>query len=80
MSESSVHRVLDSVMDNVVKYCSRDSTRETLESKLFAPAVQYLAEKFSWSVRLFQAVAILVLIQTIILLWLLAREIRRPPL
>ena len=72
--------VLDSVVHNVVDYCSREETKAQLESKVLAPALQYLAEKCSWGVRLFQIVAILVFVQTIILLWLLARELRRPPL
>lgn len=72
--------VLESVVHNVVDYCSKEETRAQLESRVLAPTLQYLGEKFSWGVRLFQAVAVLVFIQTIILLWLLARELRRPPL
>ena len=72
--------VLSSVVDNVVDYCSKQETRERLESKVVAPMMQYLADKFAWGVRLFQVVAILVFVQTLVLLWLLARELRRPPL
>ena len=72
----ALHAVLDSLMD----YCTKEETREQLESKVLAPVLQYVADKFSWGVRLFQAVAVLVLIQTVILLWLLFRELRRPPL
>lgn len=68
------------LLSSLVDYCSRDETKAQLESRVFTPVLQYLSDKFSWGVRLFQAVAILVFIQTIILLWLLMREMRRPSL
>jgi hypothetical protein len=71
--------VMDSVLQNVIEYCSKEDTRRRLESNLLSPMMRYMAHKFSWSVRLFQAIAVLVFIQTLILLWLLFREMRRPP-
>lgn len=65
-------------MDSVVDYCSRESTRERLENRVLAPLMQYLSDRFAWSVRVFQAIALLVLLQTLILVWLLVREVRRP--
>lgn len=73
-----LHSLLDSVMHNMVEYCSKEETRAQLETKVLSPVMQYLADKFSWGVRLFQAVAVLVFIQTLVLLWLLFREMRRP--
>lgn len=75
-----LHGLLESVVRKVVDYCSDEETRAQLETRVLAPMVRYLADKFSWGVRLFQAIAVLVFIQTILLLWLLARELRRPPL
>lgn len=72
--------MLDTLLDRAVEYCTRQETKEALESRVLTPLVRYLAHKFSWSVRLFQAVAVLVFIQTLILLWLLLREVRRAPL
>ena len=72
--------LLDNVMGKVVDYCSKEETRAQLESKVLSPVMQYLADKFAWGVRLFQAVAVLVFIQTLVLLWLLFREMRRPAL
>lgn len=71
--------LLDTAVQNVVEYCNTPEARTQFESKVLAPALHYLSSKFSWSVRLFQAVAVLVFIQTVILLWLLVREMRRPP-
>lgn len=77
MRSSTGSSVLDSVVGRVVEYCSRDETKAQFESKVLGPAMRYLADKFSWSVRVFQIVAVLVLIQTVILLWLLLRDFRR---
>lgn len=71
--------LLDDVVTKVVDYCGRDETRARLESQVLAPVMKYLADKFAWGVRLFQAVAILVFVQTIILLWMLVRDARAPP-
>lgn len=64
-------QVADSVIDRFVEYCARDKDR--LEARVLRPAMQYLAERFAWCIRVFQAVAVLVLIQTVVLLWLLLR-------
>lgn len=71
--------LLDDMVTKVVDYCGRDETRAKLESQVLAPVMKYLADKFAWGVRLFQAVAILVFVQTIILLWLMVRHVRAPP-
>ena len=75
-----LHGVLDNLVDNVVAYCSRDEIRARLETGVLQPLTRYLADKCVWGVRLFQVVAVLVLVQTLLLLWLLARELRRPPI
>ena len=72
------HGVLGSLVGKVVEYCSREDTKAAFETRVIGPATRYLADKFSWSVRVFQIVAVLVLIQTLILLWLLVRDLRRP--
>lgn len=69
--------LVDDALSKFIEYCSREDTKTRLESRVLAPALGYLSDKFSWSVRLFQAVAVLVFIQTLLLLWLLLRELRR---
>ena len=70
--------VLDTLIVKLSEYCSKAETKAQFESKVLAPAMRYLADKFSWSVRVFQIVAVLVFIQTLMLFWLLLRDIRRP--
>ena len=71
-----IQQLADSVVDQFIEYCSRDTSREKLETRVLRPMLQYLAERFAWGIRVFQAVAILVLIQTVVLLWVLLREAR----
>lgn len=78
MGRDSDGGVLGSLVAKVVEYCSREDTKAQFESRVIGPATRYMADKFSWSVRVFQIVAVLVLIQTLILLWLLIRDLRRP--
>ena len=50
-----------------------DPTRDTLERTFVRPAVEYLGERFAWTLRAFQALTVLVALQTLLLLWLLFR-------
>ncbi len=66
-----------SLLDGVIEYCNRDDTRAAFEAKIVSPVLGYLGDRFSWMVRMFQVVAVLVMVQTAMLLWLLYREIRK---
>jgi hypothetical protein len=68
--------IMEQVMERVMMYCSKDETRATIEEKLLGPLVRYLAIKFQAFVYVFQAIAILVSIQTILLAWLLLRSFK----
>lgn len=72
-----VHALLEDIMTKAVDYCAREDTKAKLEANVVGPIVGYVAERFSWGVRIFQAVAVLVFIQTLMLLWLLFRDVRR---
>jgi hypothetical protein len=67
--------VLDQVVEKFMVYCSKDETRATIEDKLLGPLLRYLAVKFQAFVYVFQAIAILISIQTILLAWLLIRSL-----
>ena len=71
--------MLDKVLDAVDDYVRRDDTRATLQARVVQPAMKFLGERLGWCVWVFQAVAVLVLLQTVILVWLLVREARRAP-
>ena len=68
--------MLDRFVVKVCEYVSKDETRTLLENKLLHPVLSYLGERFAWCVRIFHAIAVLLVLQTVILLWLLVRSLR----
>ena len=68
--------MIEKLVDSVVQYCSRDETRLLLERKIVEPVVRYLTERFQFGLKLFQAIALLVAVQTIVLLWICVRLLR----
>lgn len=68
--------MIEKLVDSFVQYCSRDETRLLLERKIVEPAVRYLTERFQFGLKLFQAIALLVAVQTIVLLWICVRLLR----
>ena len=68
--------VVQQLVEKFVDYCSQDETRQAIEAKLLRPVTAYLAEKFHWTLKAFQALTVLVAVQTILLVWLLFRSYR----
>lgn len=66
--------VLDHLIEKFVDYVSKDETRLAVEQKLLKPLIQYLTERFHWTLKAFQALTVLVAIQTVLLIWLLFRS------
>lgn len=71
--------VIQQLVEKFVEYCSQDETREALERKLLQPLTQYLSERFAWTLKAFQALTVLVAIQTLLLIWLLFRSFKTGP-
>ena len=68
--------VVQQLIEKFVDYCSQDETRVALERKLLRPLTEYLTERFHWTLKAFQALTVLVAIQTVLLIWLLFRSFR----
>lgn len=68
--------VFQQFVEKFVEYCSKDDTREALERKFLNPLIEHLSERFSWTLRAFQVLTILVAVQTLMLVWLLFRSYR----
>lgn len=68
--------VVQQLIEKFVEYCSKEETRTALESKLLRPVIEYLSERFHWTLKAFQALTVLVAIQTLLLIWLLFRSFR----
>ena len=71
--------VVQQLIEKFVEYCSQDDTRTALEHKLLRPVIEYLSERFRWTLKAFQALTILVAIQTMLLIWLLFRSFTPRP-
>lgn len=72
--------VVQQLVEKFVDYCSRDEVKEEVERKLLQPLIVYLSERFHWTLKAFQALTVLVAVQTCLLLWLLFRSYRVPAL
>lgn len=73
----SIMTDLNGVIDAVASYVNREDTKKILEDRVLQPCLAYANEKLVWSVRLFQLVALLVVVQSVMLVFLLVREVRR---
>lgn len=71
--------VIQQLVEKFVEYCSQDETRMALENKVLRPITVYLSEKFHWTLKAFQALTVLVAVQTVLLVWLLFRSYRPSP-
>ena len=71
--------VVQQLIEKFVEYCSQDDTRVALERKLLKPVIEYLTDRFHWTLKAFQALTVLVAIQTLLLVWLLFRSYRGTP-
>jgi hypothetical protein len=65
--------VLQQFVEKFVEYCSTDENRQALEKKVLLPILEYLGDRFHWTLKAFQALTVLVFIQTVLLIWLLFR-------
>lgn len=66
--------VVDHLFEKFVEYCSEEKTRKSLEDKFLLPILQHLGERFRWTLKAFQALTVLVVMQTLLILWLLLRS------
>lgn len=75
--DGAVDGLLRATLTKVVTYCSQPEVRRELDDKLLTPLLAHAGARFAWAARLFQVVAALVLVQTLLLLWMLVRDARR---
>lgn len=73
---SLLPHLVEKFVEHCVEHCAKEDTRVTLERAFVQPAVAYLGERFAWTLRAFQALTVLVALQTLLLLWLLFRSYR----
>lgn len=69
--------MVDDLFDAVVGYCADDVRSEKLRKTFVDPVLVHLTSKFNWVFRAVQAVAALVVVQFVVVLWILFLTCRR---
>lgn len=70
--------MLDDFLDAVAKYCADEQRSKKIQQALMEPILAHLAARFTWIFRAVQALAVLIILQFVVLMWLLFRSFRRP--
>ena len=65
--------MLERALDSLADWCARDDTRAAIEARFVEPAVRYLTARFQLGLRVFQAIALMVALQTVVLVWMCFR-------
>jgi hypothetical protein len=69
--------LLEQLFDRASEYCANPENRVKLHDKLLAPILEHLAVRFQWLFNCLQALAALLIIQTLLLVWILVTVRRR---
>lgn len=64
-------KLLDQVFEKAGEYCADPENRFKISEKLLAPVIQTLSVRFQWLFNCLQALAALLVVQTILLVWIL---------
>lgn len=64
------------IVESLVKYIEQEDTQAMLEQKLVNPVLAWLSKRYRWCVSALQAVLVLALIQTILLIVILCVVLR----
>jgi len=65
-----IDTLLDQVLQKGVEYCSKEENRKVLEDTLLVPIIQHISVRFAWLLYSFQTMALLLLIQTCLVVYL----------
>lgn len=69
--------MIEDIVKAVKEYAANETTKKAIEENVIAPCTKYVDDKLAFGVRIFQIVALLVLVQTVITVFLLILELRR---
>lgn len=69
-----IQEVLDQVFDKASEWCSNPENSSKITEKVVAPILHSLAERFQWLFSIIQILAALIVVQTILIVLILARR------
>lgn len=72
--------ILNQIISKGFEYCSNEENVQRLEEKFLAPIIQHISRRFAWLTYSFQTMTILIVVQTILIVYLLiqVRALRSP--
>lgn len=65
-----IDELLDQCITKLIDYVEKEDNAKRLESKILAPLMRHMTQKFAWLSYSFQTVAALVVLQTLLILYL----------
>lgn len=65
-----INEILDQIVTKSFDYCSNEENVQRLEEKFLNPIIQHISRRFIWLNYSFQTIAILVILQTILIVYL----------
>lgn len=68
-----IQDVLDQVFDKASEWCSKPENTSRITEKLLTPILQSLRERFQWLFSIIQVLAVLIIVQTVLLVLVLMR-------
>lgn len=63
--------ILNQTISKCVEYCSKDENIEVLEKKFLVPVINHISRRFVWLSYSFQTMAIILILQTILIVYLI---------
>lgn len=63
--------MLDKIVDSLAEYVSREDTKRVIDERIVGPCLEYIQGRMTWIIRMFHAMVLLTVIQTLLLVYLL---------
>lgn len=65
-----IEKILEQIVSKSFDYCSKEENMQRVEEKFLNPIIQHISKRFMWLTYSFQTIGILVIVQTILIVYL----------
>ena len=65
-----ISEVIDQIVIQGVEYCKQEENVKKMEDAFLSPIIQHISRRFAWLTYSFQTMALLVILQTLLLVYL----------
>ena len=73
MIEDIIDQTLEKTLERTAVLCSDETKMERLYDTVFTPLMKYISMKITWFVRAIECLALLIIIQTVLLVIIIQR-------